>query len=78
MKDRKILDLNNEKEALTSQVFKAKKLIEKTYVTSWDNTVKQAKYFFVENKLNFDVLNSSKFLEEMLGEEAPATPIDKG
>ena len=52
-------------------MFEAKKLTEKTYVTGWDNAVKQAKYFFTENRLNFNVLNSSKFLEEMLGEEDP-------
>ena len=77
-KDQKILDLNKEKEDLTSQVFQAKKLVEQTYVTGWDNAVKQAKYFFAKNGLNFGVFNSTKFLEEMLRQEAPSTPTDEG
>ena len=78
MKDREISKLRKEKENLTVEAVEAQKLAKQTYVIDWDNVVKQAKYFFAKSELDFNVLNSEKSLEEMLGEKTLVTSLDEG
>ena len=75
-KDRKIVELHKEVNAvidkasgLSSQLEEAKLIVMQSYRSSFNEAIRQGQHFFANNGLDFNLLNPSKFLEDILSDE---------
>ena len=63
-----MVKLKGSEDRQSQQLTKDKSVAEHTYALSFENATDQVKYFFVDKELDFNLLDSSKFLRDMLSE----------
>ena len=67
-KDQRIAKMNEQQfSRLNLKLDEAKGIIEDAFQVGFHEVMRQAKHFFSNKELNFDLLDSSKFLEDILG-----------
>ena len=74
-KDKQIAELLKEVNTLTdkanrldSQLEEAKLILIHSYWSGFNEVMRQAQHFFVDKGLDFDLLNSGRFLEDILAD----------
>ena len=83
-KDQRIVELdkclaNLEKyiSRLNLELNEAKGIVEDAFPTSFGEARKQAKHFFVDKKLNFDLFDSSEFLDDIINQDGQMIKLDE-
>ena len=63
-----IVDLNDWFHRLSLELDEVKSIIVYVFQLGFHNFVWQSKHFFVDKELNFDLLDSSRFLEDIISD----------
>ena len=68
-KDRRMADLKGYTNSLSQELSQAKLVAERSYVFGFHIAKYQAKHFFVDKELKFNLLDPSRFMSNILSEE---------
>ena len=64
-----IIDLEKHINVLNMELDEVKRGVEVAFAISFNEAMKQAKHFFIDNELNFNLLYSSKILEDITSQD---------
>ena len=68
--EKNIMDLNNWFGRVNLKLNEAKSIIVNAFQSSFKKVLRQSQHLFIDKKLDFDLLNSSRFLKDILGQLA--------
>ena len=64
-----LANLEGQISKLDLELDEAKRIVKDAFILSFDEVMKQAKHFFVDKGLNFDLLVTFEFLEDMINQD---------
>ena len=68
-KDQQVAELKGREDKLSQKLFEVESIAKHSYAFAFETVVDQIKHFFPDNDLNFDLLDPSKFMVDILGEQ---------